>query len=265
VLLSSLLLVPYAAALPFLTVDQRNDDFTTSGPGQDFSLRSPFGQEFTPALAALDGVHIPIGPRDPATVAVVNIRGNTIAGPIIGTSLPGIIGPPGTPENRFIQFDFSDRVPLAPGDLYVIEVKILSGGGEPTFNFLPVINNENLYPGGRLITLGNPIPGSDLAFREGLVVPEPGTVSLLSIGLLGLVGGVVRRRRASERKKRLYLSPRASATATRRRCRPCCPIEIPAMAKLSGCHRCRSIPGAPQIKYLALANVVEERPGNPRQ
>ena len=195
-LLSCLASVPEAAALPFLVVDQRNDDLLALGAP---TPRSPFGQEFTPTLAALDGVHLFIGPRNPEAVAVVNIRENTITGPIIGTSLPGTIPPPGEP---FIQFDFSDRVPLVPGNLYVMEVKILSGSGEPNFNFLPQITNEDTYPGGRAISLGNPLPGSDLAFREGLVTPEPGTISLLGIGLLGLVGGVLRRRKASERKRR---------------------------------------------------------------
>ena len=207
VLLSGFLPVPDAAALPFLVVDQRNDGFNLPGPPGGFLVRSPWGQEFTPTLAALDGVHLLIGPRDPAIVVFANIRENTITGPIIGTSLQGTIGPPETPENRFIQFDFADRVPLVPGDLYVIEFRILSGSGEPDFgNLALLLNNENLYPGGRLITLGNPIPGSDLGFREGLVVPEPGTVSLLGIGLLALVGGVVRRRRAYEREKKASIS-----------------------------------------------------------
>jgi|SRR5688572_31695752 hypothetical protein len=76
------------AALPFLVIDQRNDGFPVIS-GFGFGS-APLGQEFTPSLTAFDTIEIIIGPRDSETVAVVNVRKDSITGPLVGTSLPGI-------------------------------------------------------------------------------------------------------------------------------------------------------------------------------
>jgi hypothetical protein len=135
------------AAHPFLVIDQRNDDFPILG-GFGFAA-APLGQEFTPSLTALDTIEILIGLRDAATVAVVNVRKDSITGPLVGTSLPGIFG------DTAIHFDFAALVALVPGDRYVIEPVLISGLG-----FGPVFSDADTYAGGRAIVFGSPLPRS---------------------------------------------------------------------------------------------------------
>jgi len=168
------------AALPILVIDQHNDAFPATN-GFGFGA-SPLGQEFTPSLTGLDAVEILIGPRDAATLAVVNVRKDSIAGQVVGTSLLG------TFEASVIHFDFAALVALVPGDRYVIEPVLISGLG-----FGVVFSDTDTYSGGRAIVSGNLLPTRDMGFREGLTVPEPATLSLLGIGLAFVAGRVARR------------------------------------------------------------------------
>jgi hypothetical protein len=164
-------------AQPFL-VDQRNDNFPITG-GFGFGA-SPLGQEFTPTFKALDVVEILIGPRDPTSVGLVNIRIGSIDGPIIGTSLPSTI------DGDIMRFDFSSLVSLIPGDLYVLEPLVLT---EP---FGIAFSDTDTYANGRGIAFGSPVSNRDMWFREGVAtvqtVPEPNMSRVLGIGLLGLLG-----------------------------------------------------------------------------
>lgn len=158
------LLTPSVTAHPILIIDQRNDNFPITG-GFGFGA-SPLGQEFTPTLPALNVVEILIGPRDLATVALVNIRIGSIGGPIIGTSLPGII------DGSAIHFDFSSIVSLVPGNLYVLEPILLEG------SFGLIFSDTDSYAGGRAIVFGKPVSDRDMGFREGVTVPAVCDVQL---------------------------------------------------------------------------------------
>ena len=171
---------------PFI-IDQRNDDFTAQG-GFGFGA-SPLGQEFTPTFSGLNVVEILIGPRSVNSVGGVNIRIGSISGAIIGTSLATVDAtlPPGP---AVLRFDFSSLVSLVPENIYVIELFLVSG------NFLPVFSLTDTYSRGRSIAFGNPFPGRDLWFREGIrstePVPEPTTILLLGTALA--VSAAVRKR-----------------------------------------------------------------------
>jgi hypothetical protein len=177
-----------ASALPILP-DQSNDGFIPP-LGQNIQFFSPIGQEFTPALTSLDAVEL--FTNGIGATLVVNIRQDTITGPLLGTSLsvslqdlfPGIT-----------HFDFPATVPLVPGQLYVIEALVASG------DFAEIGSSGgpfSTYPGGNQILQGVPQPNNDLWFREGpAAVPEPGSSFVLfGLGALGvgLVGYVARKR-----------------------------------------------------------------------
>ena len=70
---------------------------------------------------------------------------------------------------------------LIAGDLYVIEPFVVSG------NTAVASTNTNNYLGGTQILSGIAQPDNDLWFQEGISTPEPGVLSLLGIGLIGLL------------------------------------------------------------------------------
>jgi len=138
---------------------------------------APCGQEFTPTLSGLDSVELLVVDFDQndglGATLQLNIRNDTITGQVIGASIPVYVPnrPPGHfPREEVVHFDFDATVPLAPGNLYVIEVEHLDGGN---FSVCGCGGYEDLYPNGRVISLGSPSQGGvyyyDLWFREGMV------------------------------------------------------------------------------------------------
>ena len=96
-----------------------------SGSFATITANTPLGQEFTPALSSLDVVELftnKPGAFTPVNL-LINIRSDTISGPIPGTSF--IVTMPSL--DTFTEFDFPSHVFLTPGLLYVIEIKQLSG------------------------------------------------------------------------------------------------------------------------------------------
>ena len=173
-------------------VDQQNPDpyETTYG-----SSTISFGQSFTPTLSAVDAFEFLLGGSD-ATI-IVNLRQGIVGydglgGSIIAQSVPVLVNQYGS---NLFHFDFTERIYLTPCDLYVAELKILSGdlGVRGTQN--------NLYGNGQFLH-GGLLPSSfnntDLVFSEGLTSPTPipATIFLFLTGLIGLGGLRISRKKS---------------------------------------------------------------------
>ena len=154
-------------------------------------LRSgqPMGQSFTPTLSYVSFILLNLYDSDAlhnsgATV-FVNLRSNSITGPILGSSEAIFL-----PEQFFgiTNFFFATPINITPGTTYYFQPAIQSG------DTVGAYVTDGSYAGGTAIDQGVPIPDRDLWFREGIVVvPEP------SSALLALLGGgawlFVRRKR----------------------------------------------------------------------
>ncbi len=138
----------------------------------------PVGQSFIPTLSALNFIDLKVFDSQDlngnGSIIYVNLRSNSISGPILGTSLDLFI-----PSSFFdaTNFFFSTSIPLVTGTQYFIQPVIQSGD-----NFSSFITDGS-YVGGSLIYQGSSIANSDLWFREGVYsVPEPSSAILVLLG-----------------------------------------------------------------------------------
>jgi len=191
IILVGVLLTAPGSAASIVFIDQANPEpFETSNG----SLTASFGQSFTPAFAAIDAFECLLGGLD-ATVMVqlrYGLEGfDGLAGDIVAQSLPVTVDLSGS---DFFLFPFPDRVPLTPGEIYVAELKILSG------SYAVRHTQNNRYAGGQFLHGGwdaSTFLDTDLVFAEGLMapVPIPGVLWLLTSGLAGMVALRSRHRR----------------------------------------------------------------------
>jgi hypothetical protein len=151
------------------------------------SLVPATGQEFTPSLQGLDFVDVRLRGSAVGDTFQIAIHEGTITAPVLGLSDPAVSS--GSFPMNEAHFTFSSTVPLVVGNLYVLE--IIQGGGYSGWGIeIPVsavVNGQPVdmnYPGGRLIYNGVQQDSRDLIFREGMIVPEPGVITL---GLLGVL------------------------------------------------------------------------------
>ncbi len=103
----------------------------------------------------------------------MNLRAGAYNGPIVSSTDPVIL------VNHLTQigtFYFPGEIPVTPGELYFLEPVLQSAG------FLNIgIKFPSSYAGGS--AWNNGLEGTgDYWFREGIVVPEPGTFWLLLFG-----------------------------------------------------------------------------------
>jgi hypothetical protein len=137
----------------------------------------PIGQSFTPSLPAVGFVQLELFDAHPnngvgATV-YVNLRSNSISGPIIASSNPVFL--PDTPTGGGVtNFFFSGAPAVVPGTIYFFEIGVQSGD-------LWRINSlgANDYSAGTAFLQGAAQPLEDFWFREGVVIPEPSATTLL--------------------------------------------------------------------------------------
>ncbi len=181
------------AALPLfgqgtLLVDQQSFDLAT---GINSTSIIGVGQSFTPGLSAINYVQFGLA-DSPGSSLFVNLRQNSMTGPIIGTTDTQSITTldPHVPTT----FLFSTAVALTPGTQYFFEPVIVVNANQISIE-LSNPANPNPYPGGTAFHAGFS-SGFDVWFAEGVVVPEPSTWAVFGLGGVVVFAVKVRRRAA---------------------------------------------------------------------
>jgi hypothetical protein len=159
--------------------DQQSSTDETPYPstGRVIQQYLPFGQSFTPTLSSVDFLELKLYDNNSVNgvgaTLYVNLRSSSITGPVLGTT--ALV----TLTNGFgdvAYFYFPVSVPVASGATYYFEPVVQSG------DQWKIDLGEYNYPGGTTISQGQSLPGSDVWFREGIIVPEP------SAGIIALLG-----------------------------------------------------------------------------
>jgi hypothetical protein len=154
---------------------------------------APFAQSFVPTLSEVGFVELAFryylfSDSFRSETLYLNLREGGATGPILGSTPPVLFryasGDPGQGETHVQDFVFPGAFEVAPGEKYFVEVVHVSGddligvamvspmyAGAPTY-----------YPPGELVMGGWTFRGWDMWFREGILIPEPGTGSLLGLG-----------------------------------------------------------------------------------
>ncbi len=163
-------------------VDQQSTNAIDAGA---FLSQTPMGQSFTPGLDSIGFVQFFLADGTTASTVAVNIRSGSITGSLLGTTTPTTLTPS---TNAYFDFLFSSPISLTPGTKYYLEPVVVGGGNAEAFGTFVQ------YTGGDAIISGTTFTDRDFLFREGIIVPEPASVSLL-LGGGGLLCWHLRRRR----------------------------------------------------------------------
>ena len=138
-------------------------------------------QSFTPALASVGFISLLLadlnGGNGAGATVYINLSSNSVTGPIISSTdpvfMPDSFGGGGGNVTNFL---FAAAVLVSPGTTYYFDPVVQSGDLWVLYFHTPTD-----YPGGTSYMGGTPF-GGDLWFREGVVVPEPSSISLLGLG-----------------------------------------------------------------------------------
>ena len=141
-------------------------------------LLAPYGQSFTPTLTSMGFIRLNLNDHNPGNglgaTLQVNIIRDSISGAVISSSTPQVLADSAAGP---VTFTFPTPVALTPGILYYFRPIVLSGDA------WGVEVSEFNYPGGMSFFGGQPLPGGDYWFREGVIVPEPSSVVLILVGI----------------------------------------------------------------------------------
>lgn len=161
----------------------------TNAPGGLVNIQpDPTGESFIPALSSVGFVQFYLG--DPIrvqgpTMFVDLWSGSLGNGTLLGQSSPISLS---TTFVGIATFSFANPVAVTPGTTYYLQPVIQSGDSE-SIGEVP----GTFYPNGTAFLSGTAEP-ADLWFREGIIVPEPSSVSFALLGFAAIYP-VLRRRR----------------------------------------------------------------------
>ena len=171
------LLVSHARGQGSLVVDQASGTLEEPVVNAYRTPENQLAQSFTPSLNAVGFVQLRsllTAPSGSSVTVMVNLRQGAYDGPIISSTDPlVIIGFAGVGT-----FYFPGNIPVTAGQMYFFE-PVLKSAGSVDVGF----KSPSPYLSGELFINGTPSTAmTDLWFREGIVVPEPSTFSLLGLG-----------------------------------------------------------------------------------
>ena len=137
------------------------------------------GQSFTPGFSSIRYVSLYLydggSPNNAGGIVLVNLRSNSISGPIIDSTAPLFL-----PGNfvGITNFLFSTSVGLVAGTKYFLQ-PIISSGNPGIGSYV----TDGSYTGGTGFYLGAPVIGRNLWFQEGVFgTPEPASAALVLLG-----------------------------------------------------------------------------------
>lgn len=168
---------PLALSQGTYVYDQQSstdEDFNLGGGAIQFAS---VGQSLAPVLGTVDFVRLKLYDIAPGNSlganVVVNLRANAINGTILGTT-PAVSMADGFRGS--VNFIFANSISVTPDTTYYFDVFVQSGDN---WGFMAM---GDVYPRGSFYSGGFPTTGNDFWFREGVIVPEPSVVALLSGG-----------------------------------------------------------------------------------
>jgi hypothetical protein len=169
-----------------LLMDQQSFDLATAIAGTP--IFGGIGQSFTPAFSAIDFVQFSVYDLSLGSSLYVNLRQDSMTGPIIGTTDTQSVP---ISASLATMFQFSTRVALTPGIQYFLEPVVVVNVFQIGITTSDPLGSKP-YPGGTALH-GNTVAPYDLWFSEGVVVPEPSTWALLGLGGVALFAAKWRR------------------------------------------------------------------------
>lgn len=153
----------------------------TTPTGVYFNIQpDPTGQSFIPTLSSVGFVQFYLSDpnRNQNPTLYVDLWSGSIgSGTLLGQSAPVTLS---TTFFGATTFSFQTPITVAPGTTYYFQPVIQSGDSEQ------IAGGSMLYPNGTAYFQGNPSSTIDLWFREGIVVPEPSSISLAAFGFIGI-------------------------------------------------------------------------------
>jgi len=162
--------------------DQQISNLNTPGGYVDYQSGQSIAQSFIPTLSSVDFATFFLGDPHPSGVGatvIVNLWSDSpTSGTLLGSTVPIFIP---VEFNNAINFFFSTPVTVTPGKTYYLQPAIQSGDTIGA-GLVP----GPLYLNGTLFLNGAASPGSNLWFREGVIVPEPSSTCMILTGVAGL-------------------------------------------------------------------------------